>query len=72
MFIGSFSGGEAFRSGCCFRRGMGRIFYFRPWHETYPIYHDPTVQRVIANAVAWAQPGARSDVVRWIQKSERG
>lgn len=72
VFISSFSGGEVFRSGCCFRRGMGRIFYFSPGHETYPIYHDPTIQRVIANAVAWAQLDGPSDVVLGIEKSEHG
>lgn len=56
VLISSFSGGEVFRSGCCFRRGRGRIFYFGPGHETYPVYHQPEVQRVIANAVEWACP----------------
>ncbi len=56
VFISWFQGGEVFRSGCCFRRGLGRIFYFRPGHETYPTYHDPLVQRVIGNAVRWAGP----------------
>jgi trehalose utilization protein len=54
VFISSFSGGEVFRSGCCFSRGKGRIFYFRPGHETHPIYHQPEVQQVLANAVRWA------------------
>ncbi|MCA9262635.1 MAG: ThuA domain-containing protein [Planctomycetales bacterium] len=54
VFISWFEGGEVFRSGCTFRRGRGKIFYFRPGHETYPIYHHPLVQRVIANAVEWA------------------
>jgi trehalose utilization protein len=56
VFISAFSGGEVFRSGCAFRRGMGRVFYFSPGHETYPVYHDPTIRRVLANAVAWAAP----------------
>lgn len=54
VFISWFEGGEVFRSGCCFERGQGRIFYFRPGHETYPIYHQPEVQRVIRNGVRWA------------------
>ena len=41
VFVSWFPGGEVFRSGCCFRRGAGRIFYFRPGHETYPTYHQP-------------------------------
>ena len=56
VFVSWFGGGEVFRSGCCYRRGRGRIFYFRPGHETNPSYHDPDVRRVITNAVRWAAP----------------
>jgi trehalose utilization protein len=56
VLVSWFQGGEVFRSGCCFRRGSGRIFYFRPGHETYPTYHEPLIQRVIENAVRWAAP----------------
>lgn len=56
VFISWFEGGEVFRSGCSFRRGKGKIFYFRPGHETFPIYHNANVRRVIANAVRWAAP----------------
>ena len=56
VFISWFEGGEVFRSGNCWHRGNGKIFYFRPGHETYPIYHNETVQRVIYNAVRWARP----------------
>jgi len=56
VFLSAFSGGEVFRSGCCFRRGQGRVFYFSPGHETYPIYHDPVIQRVLGNAALWAAP----------------
>jgi trehalose utilization protein len=58
VFISWFEGGNVFRSGCCFSRGNGKIFYFRPGHETYPIYYDANVRRVIANAVRWAVPVA--------------
>ncbi|MDR7275541.1 ThuA domain-containing protein [Catenuloplanes atrovinosus] len=54
VFISSFSGGEVFRSGCTFRRGHGRIFYFRPGDQDYPTYHHDGVRTVIANAVEWA------------------
>jgi trehalose utilization protein len=54
VFVSSFSGGEVFRSGCCFQRGAGRIFYFSPGHETEPVYRLPGVRRVLANAVTWA------------------
>jgi trehalose utilization protein len=56
VFISSFAGGEVFRSGCCWTRGRGRIFYFSPGHETNPVYHQPEVQRVLVNAARWAQP----------------
>jgi trehalose utilization protein len=56
VLISWFAGGEVFRSGCCYTRGRGRIFYFRPGHETYPTYFRPHVRRVIANAVGWAAP----------------
>lgn len=60
VFISWFAGGEVFRSGLTYKRGAGNIFYFRPGHETYPTYHQPLVQQVIANAVRWAHnPEAR-------------
>lgn len=58
VFVSWFEGGEVFRSGCCYHRGQGKIFYFRPGHETYPIYYQPEVLRVIANAIKWAVPTA--------------
>ena len=54
VLVSWFRGGEVFRSGCCFERGRGRIFYFRPGHETHPTYFQPEVRHVIANAVRWA------------------
>src|SRR5260221_6619133 len=54
VFVSWFKGGEVFRSGCCYERGRGKIFYFRPGHETYPTYFHSDVRRVIANAAAWA------------------
>lgn len=54
VFISWFQGGEVFRSGVTYKRGAGNVFYFRPGHETYPTYHDATVQTVLRNAVAWA------------------
>jgi len=56
IFLSWFKGGEVFRSGCCFRRGNGNIFYLRPGHETYPIFYQPEVQRVLVNACRWAAP----------------
>ena len=59
IFMGWFAGGEVFRSGCTFTRGYGKIFYFQPGHEEYPIYHMTDIQRIITNAVRWAMPERR-------------
>lgn len=60
VFVSGFSGGEVFRSGCTFRRGAGRIFYFSPGDQHFPVYRHPDVLRVIANGIAWAT-GERCD-----------
>jgi len=59
VFTGWFKGGENFRSGCCFRRGYGSIFYFQPGHEEFPTYYNENIQKVIKNAVRWANPTNR-------------
>ena len=56
IFLSSFTGGEVFRSGCCWPRGKGRVFYFSPGDQEYPVYHHPAIKRVLANAVLWAAP----------------
>jgi trehalose utilization protein len=63
VFVSWFQGGEVFRSGCCYNRGKGKVFYFRPGHETYPIFFQPEVLRVIANAAHWAAPVDGPEVV---------
>ena len=65
VLVSSFSGGEVFRSGMTWTRGAGRIFYFRPGHETFPTYHDANVLRVIENAVRWAAPAAVATPARF-------
>ena len=45
-----------FRSGCCYNRGLGKIFYFRPGHEEYPTFWREDISRIIKNAVDWAAP----------------
>lgn len=56
VFIGTYDGGEVFRSGCCYRKENGRVFYFQPGHESYRTYHHPDVIRVLKNAIHWANP----------------
>lgn len=59
VFVSWFEGGEVFRSGCTYQRGNGKIFYFRPGHETYPTYHNKEIQKVLVNAAIWAAPTKR-------------
>lgn len=56
IFTGWFAGGEVFRSGCTFTRGYGRIFYFQPGHEEYPVYYIPQIQQIIVNGVRYCVP----------------
>ena len=56
VFVSWFAGGDVFRSGCCFYRGMGKIFYFRPGHETLPTYYQKEIQQVLYNAALWTAP----------------
>ncbi len=56
VFISWFAGGEVFRSGCAWYRGRGKVFYFRPGHETHPIYYQAEVKQVVANAARWLTP----------------
>ena len=71
VFISWFQGGEVFRGGNCWKRGSGRVFYFSPGHEAYPIYHQPAIQRVIYNAVRWARPqGRKAEVPRHVPLEE--
>jgi trehalose utilization protein len=60
VFIGWFAGGEVMRSGCCWNRGNGKVFYFQPGHEFNPTFHMPQIQRIIINAVRWAKSNGES------------
>jgi trehalose utilization protein len=56
VFVSWFAGGDIFRSGCCYHRGAGKVFYFRPGHETYRTYYQADIQQVLYNAALWAAP----------------
>ncbi len=62
IFISTFTGGEVFRSGCTWRRGKGKVFYFSPGDQEYPVYHHPDIKRVLANGVKWAAPD-RAEII---------
>lgn len=53
VFISSFTGGEVFRSGVTYHRGRGRIFYFSPGDQEYPVYQQAEIRQVLANGVRW-------------------
>lgn len=59
VFMGWFAGGEVFRSGCTFTRGFGKIFYFQPGHEEYPIYYRDEIRQILENAVRFCNPQMR-------------
>ena len=63
VFISWYEGGEVFRSGCTFTRGLGKIFYFSPGHECYPIFNIPEIQRIIINAAKWAAPVSYREII---------
>ena len=56
VFGSWYEDGYIFRSGVCYLRGAGRVFYFQPGHEYCRSYYDPYVQRILTNAVYWAKP----------------
>lgn len=64
VFVSWFAGGEVFRSGMTFKRGRGKVFYFSPGDQEYPVYFHPQVRRVLANAVRWAVPVPGKRVAR--------
>jgi trehalose utilization protein len=68
VLISSFTGGEVFRSGVTYRRGKGKVFYFRPGHETFPTYYDKNVVRILENAVRWAAPAQAIKAVEFGNK----
>jgi len=71
VFMGWFAGGEVFRSGCTFTRGNGKIFYFQPGHEGHPTYYNEYVQRIIKNAVNWANPIYKVDTLECVHAKEK-
>lgn len=57
IFEECWEGGEWFRSGCLWQLGKGKVFYFRPGHETYPIFKEKWVMQLLTNAITWMGTG---------------
>jgi len=70
VFGGWFDSGEIFRSGCCWYRGAGKVFYFQPGHETYKSFHNPYVLKILENAAFWAAPVRRRTTLGCLHKEE--
>ena len=68
VFVSWFSGGEVFRSGVTYRRGRGKLFYFSPGDQYYPIYFDPQIRRVLGNAARWAAPSSPREMPQVVQQ----
>ena len=48
--------GNWFRSGMIWNLGKSRVFYFRPGHETYPVFKEKLVLQLLENAIRWLAP----------------
>jgi trehalose utilization protein len=53
VFEERWAGGEWFRSGCVWQLGKGKVFYFRPGHETFAVYKEKPVLQILENAARW-------------------
>jgi len=53
IFEERWDAGERFRSGAVWKIGLGRLFYFRPGHETFDVYKQPETLQILENAVRW-------------------
>ena len=54
VMMSTFDRGETFRSGMTWTVQKGRVAYFRPGHDGFPVFFHPSVRQVIANSVAWS------------------
>jgi trehalose utilization protein len=54
VLMSTFDRGETFRSGMTWTVQKGRVAYFRPGHDGFPVLFHPSVRQVIANSVEWS------------------
>lgn len=64
LFISWFEGGEVLRSGATWQKGSGKIFYFAPGHEEFPVYYQPEIQQIITNGVRWLAPAGAPPITQ--------
>jgi trehalose utilization protein len=53
IFEERWQAGQWFRSGALWSFGKGKVFYFRPGHENFNVFHQPEPLKIIANAARW-------------------
>jgi trehalose utilization protein len=53
VFEETWEAGQRFRSGAIWNLGKGKLFYFRPGHEDFNVFHQPEPLKIIANAARW-------------------
>ena len=53
IFKETWATGEHFRSGIVWNIGDGKVFYFRPGHETFPVFKQAEIIQILANACEW-------------------
>ncbi len=63
IFEERWDAGERFRSGAVWKIGQGRVFYFRPGHETFDVYKQPEPMAIVENATRWLAEQQRLPVV---------
>ncbi len=53
VFEETWKAGQRFRSGAIWGLGRGKVFYFRPGHENFNVFHQPEPLQIVANATRW-------------------
>ncbi len=53
IFEERWEAGQRFRSGAVWSLGRGKVFYFRPGHENFNVFHQPEPLKIITNAARW-------------------
>jgi len=53
IFEERWEAGQRFRSGALWNLGKGKVFYFRPGHENFNVFHQPEPLKIITNAAQW-------------------
>ncbi|MHC4111005.1 MAG: ThuA domain-containing protein [Planctomycetota bacterium] len=55
VFEETWEAGQRFCSGAIWSLGKGKVFYFRPGHENFNVFHQPEPLKIVANTVRWLE-----------------